>query len=221
MLSLLHSSGYPFHVCPLGNSIFKKTRGFHLDHIGNSTFSTDYSLTNVWVTDNNHTYVVSNMMSVDMHTHSMCIHFTQKFLTCLCNSFLCFPQTPRVCSQLLVFFLDWSVDLCWIYLFNYFIVHPVQLSTFSPTTSCYAISASHTWTYTLWLWPCVIYMCSLMVLPLFPPIISLPPPFWLLPLCSLFQCLWLHFACLLFSWLGSTNRWDHMVFFFHCLARFT
>ena len=107
VLSLLHSSGYPFHVCPLGNSIFKKTRGFHLDHIGNSTFSTDYSLTNVWVTDNNHTYVVSNMMSVGMHAHSMCIHFTQKFLTCLCNSFLCFPQTPRVCSQLLVFFLDW------------------------------------------------------------------------------------------------------------------
>ena len=25
----------------------------------------------------------------------------------------------------------------------------------------------------------------------------------------------------LFSWLSSTNRWDHMVFFFHCLARFT
>ena len=28
------------------------------------------------------------------------------------------------------------------------------------------------------------------------PVISLPPPLWLLSVCSLFQCLWLYFACL-------------------------
>ena len=35
-----------------------------------------------------------------------------------------------------------------------------------------------------------------MTLPLFSPIIPLPPPLWLLSVYSLFQCLWLYFACL-------------------------
>ena len=40
------------------------------------------------------------------------------------------------------------------------------------------------------------YTCSLLALPLFSPIIPLPCPLWLLTVCSLFQCLWLYFACL-------------------------
>ena len=42
--------------------------------------------------------------------------------------------------------------------------------------------------------------------PIFP-IIPLPPPLWLLSVCSLFQCFWLYFACL-FVLL------DYLLFFF-------
>ena len=54
------------------------------------------------------------------------------------------------------------------------------LSTFNPNPLC--------------LWPWVLYTCSLMTLPFHCPVISLPPLFWLLSLCSLFLCLWLYFA---------------------------
>ena len=52
--------------------------------------------------------------------------------------------------------------------------------------------------------------CSLIAICLFSPNIPLPTPFWLLSVCSLFQCLWLYFACLFVCWLSSTYRWDHM-----------
>ena len=41
-----------------------------------------------------------------------------------------------------------------------------------------------------WLCPWVLYMCSLTT---FSPILPIPPPLWLLSVCSLFQCLWLLF----------------------------
>ena len=79
--------------------------------------------------------------------------------------------------------------------------------------------------------------------PFFPPLS--PSPVWLLSVCSLFHCLWFYFACLfvlfisycqfvlyfivsgsillacLFCSLGSTYRWDHMLFVFYLLAYFT
>ena len=58
------------------------------------------------------------------------------------------------------------------------------------------IPTSDPQTYCLWLCPCVLYTCSLMDLPLFSSIIPLPPPLWLLSVCSLFQCFWLYFVCL-------------------------
>ena len=48
----------------------------------------------------------------------------------------------------------------------------------------------------LWLCPCVLYTCSLMILPFLSFIIPFPPPLWLLSVCSLLQRLWLYFACL-------------------------
>ena len=62
----------------------------------------------------------------------------------------------------------------------------------------------------LWLCPWVLYICSLMTLPLLSPLSPSPWPLWLLPVCSLFQCLWLYFCLLvcLFDWLASTYRWD-------------
>ena len=57
---------------------------------------------------------------------------------------------------------------------------------------------------------------------------SLYPPLSLSPLlsgyckfCSLFQFLWLYFACLFVSLIRFNYRWDHMVFVFHSLAYFT
>ena len=49
----------------------------------------------------------------------------------------------------------------------------------------------------LWLCPCVLYTCSLMTLPLFPPLSPSPHPLWSLSVCSLFKCLWFYFAHLL------------------------
>ena len=60
--------------------------------------------------------------------------------------------------------------------------------TFNPTPIC--------------LCPWVLYICSLMTLPLLSLIILLFPPLRLLSVYSLFQRLWLCFACL-FCWLGS------------------
>ena len=47
-----------------------------------------------------------------------------------------------------------------------------------------------------------------------------PPPLWSLSACSLFPCLWFSVARL-FCWLGSTYRWDYMVFVFYHLAYFS
>ena len=79
--------------------------------------------------------------------------------------------------------------------------HPTMPSTTPMPTS-------HPQTYPLWLCPCVLYMCSLMALPL----LSLS-----LLLSGYYQFV-LYFnvsGSILFSplfWLGSTHRGDHMVF---------
>ena len=57
------------------------------------------------------------------------------------------------------------------------------------------IPTSHPGTYTLCLCLCVFYTCSLMALPLSSLIIPFSPPFWLVSVCSLLQCLRLYFAC--------------------------
>ena len=66
--------------------------------------------------------------------------------------------------------------------------------------------------------PWVLYTCSLMTLFLLSPIILLPFPFWLLSVFSFLQFLWIYLFACLFCWLGSTYRWDNMVFVFHLLA---
>ena len=74
--------------------------------------------------------------------------------------------------------------------------------------------------------PWVLYLCSFicpfeaLLSPHYSPSSFLPFCLWSLSVCSLFPCLWFYFACL-FCWLGSTSRWDHMVFVFHLLAYFT
>ena len=101
----------------------------------------------------------------------------------------------------------------------FFTVFQVQLSPFSSHHSPHPshphlpplISPPSLDPTSLWLCPCVLYTCSLMTLPPFPHYL-LPPPIWLLSVCSLFQCLSLYFACL-FVLLGSTYMiFDHMVF---------
>ena len=74
--------------------------------------------------------------------------------------------------------------------------------------------------YPLRLWPCVLCTCSLMALSLFslffPPL--LPGYCQYLLHFKVSGCIFL--ACL-YGWLGSTYRWDHMVFVFHSLAYFS
>ena len=109
------------------------------------------------------------------------------------------------------------------FLFIYFIVVQLQLSpflpflspalppqppTFNPTPPpvvfkkkfyCYSITVVCFFSPSLHpccLSPWVLYTCSLTILSLLSPIIPLLPPLWLLLVCSLFQCLWLYFACL-------------------------
>ena len=70
---------------------------------------------------------------------------------------------------------------------------------FPITPPCPIHRTSHLQSSTLpapgYLCPWVLYTCSWTTLPLFSPVIPLPSP-WLLSVCSLFQCLWLYFACL-------------------------
>ena len=73
--------------------------------------------------------------------------------------------------------------LCIFLLFKYSCLHfHLTLAPAPP------IPASHPRTQPLWLCPCVLHSCSLMDLHLFPAIIPVPPPLWLLSVCSLFQC---------------------------------
>ena len=97
---------------------------------------------------------------------------------------------------------EYHINSCYlfIYLYIYFIiVVQVQLFPFShhhfppPYPPLLTTLNPHP----LWLGPWVLYTCSLMNLLLLSPINPIPLPLWLLSVCSLFQCLWLYFACLL------------------------
>ena len=88
----------------------------------------------------------------------------------------------------------WSATISFFWInsfFSFFIVVQVQLSPFSchhsplplpppPPT----LNPTH-----LWLYPCVLYTCSLMILSQLSPVISHLAPLWLLSVYSLFQCL--------------------------------
>ena len=83
--------------------------------------------------------------------------------------------------------------------------HPSSPPTFEPTP--------------LWLCPWVLYTCSLMTLPLLSLVNPLAPPLWSLSVSYFHVSGSILLACL-FCWLGSTYRWDHMVFTFYHLAYF-
>ena len=100
-----------------------------------------------------------------------------------------FPVKKNVCIY--SFFLLLFLYFYFLLLFEYSCLH-FPPPTFTPTLF---IPASYPRTYPLWLFPCVLHTCSLMT-PTLSPITPLPSPLWLLSGCSLFQCLWLYFACL-------------------------
>ena len=106
-------------------------------------------------------------------------------------------------------------------LFSFFIVIHVQLSPFSPH-HCLSLQPSPPATLNLIPFGFVhvsfihVPWWSFSFFPCYP-----PPPSPLITVSLFFvQCVWLYFACF-FCWLGSTYRWDHMVFVFHYLAYFT
>ena len=84
--------------------------------------------------------------------------------------------------------------------------HPPPPPCLNPTPLC------------LCLW--VLYTYSLATLLLLSPVMPLLFPLWLLSVCSYFNVSGYILLTCLFCWLGSTYRWDHMVFVFHCLAYF-
>ena len=57
--------------------------------------------------------------------------------------------------------------------------------------------------------PWLLHTCSLTSLPLLSPIIPLLPPLWVLSGCSVFQCLWLYFACLFVKEISQKHRHAH------------
>ena len=72
----------------------------------------------------------------------------------------------------------------------------------------------------LWLWPWVLHSCSFMTLSLLSLFIPLPSPLGSLSVLYFIASYYILLAYL-FCWLGSTYRWDHMVFVPHRLAYFT
>ena len=106
------------------------------------------------------------------------------FLLLDLNNFSNTPTTFEIslCSRQVIFFYCCSSTF---------------VSIFTPP-----IPVSHPQTHPLWLSPCVLHTCSLMASPL-SPIIPLLPPLWLPSDCSLFQHLWLYFACLFVPLIGE------------------
>ena len=92
-----------------------------------------------------------------------------------------------------------------------FVVVQVLVSIFLPPLPSSPVPPFHPWSYP----PLTLFVCPLYMFlddpSLFFPFILLLPPLWSLSVCSLFQCLWLYFACLFFCWLGSTYRWPNSI----------
>ena len=69
---------------------------------------------------------------------------------------------------------------------------------------------------------CVLYTCSFTwPFPFFPLLCPSHLPCGHCQFVLYFHAFGLILLTCLFCWLGSTYRWDHMVFVFHCLAYFT
>ena len=118
---------------------------------------------------------------------------------------------------------DGSRFFSFFFFFSLFIVVRVQLSPFFPhhSTTPYPPPPPSLNPTPFWLCPWVLYTCSLMTLPLLSPVTLLPTPLWVIV--SLFfisMSGYILFACF-FCWLGSTYRWDHMVFIFYHVVYFT
>ena len=73
------------------------------------------------------------------------------------------------------------------------------------------IPTSHPWSYPLWFCPCVLYTCSWKPFP-FPPVIPSHLPSGYCQFVLNFSVSGYILLACLFCWLGSTYRWDHMVF---------
>ena len=69
--------------------------------------------------------------------------------------------------------------------------------------------------------PRVLYACSLTILLLLSPIIPFPQPSGYCQFVLYFHVSGSILLAFFFCWLGSTFRWDHMVFVFHCVTYFT
>ena len=76
-------------------------------------------------------------------------------------------------------------------LFKYSCLHFLPKLSATPHPPPYTLNP-----FLLWFCSWVLYTSSLMTLPFFSPVISLPHPLWLLSVCSLFQYLWLYFFLL-------------------------
>ena len=120
------------------------------------------------------------------HTHRFVTAFYLGFPTCLIWKILFFTL-----DILWVFF---SFIYIFLHIFNCHSSTIVSISPM-PLPPTLAIPTSHPWSYP----PLALSMCPLYMFlddpapssPLCP-----PPRLWLLSVCSLFQCLWLYFACL-------------------------
>ena len=114
------------------------------------------------------------------------------------------------------------LKLFFIFLSHIFYCCPSTVISISPTSlplPTLAIPTSHPSNYPpLALSICTLYMFLYLTLTLLFPNIPSPLPS---DYCQSDHCFHVSYSILLlrlFCWLGSTYRWDHMVFEFHCLA---
>ena len=135
-----------------------------------------------------------HIQTLIINIEKLCCHLT----SCFCRHFMLSLLYFKIIFKSLAIFrcmnYNYFISLRWIcQAFFNCCSSKVVSPPWCPTPP---IPSSHPQTYPLWLFPCVLYTCSLMDLPLFYPIVPLPHSFWLLSVCSLFQCFWLYFACL-------------------------
>ena len=121
-----------------------------------------------------------------------------------------------------LFFWTWEFDFFLFVVFFYLLFFINSYPTFFPIAELYPVAPTHIVSHSHFLSPWVLYLCSF-ACP-FSLFSSLSPS--LLPSghCQFvlyFQVSGSILLICLFCWLGSTYRWDHMVFVFYLLAYFT